>query len=182
MSERIEPRGFGVRAVLVVLLLAVATAAGGDAQGATAGKGSSGSFKLTGEVVATLPVPAYLQPGNQPGCALSPGQAGTDVIVWDNQPIKEAGKTVTVGNMNLQLQVSKFGHTYSLKVPTTAATTPGAVYLTTADPYQWSSVSGTITTSAGGTSGTVEAVLTDGTHHPGKITLKGSWAGCQSLG
>jgi hypothetical protein len=181
MSKLTGPRDVGVRAVLVVLLLVAAGVAVGGAL-AVAAKGSSGSFMLTGEVVATLKVPAYLQPGNQPGCVLSPGQGGTDVIVWDNQAIKEAGKTVTVGNMNLQLEVSQFGHTYSLKVSKSDPSTPGAAYLTTADPFQWASVSGTITTSAGGKSGTVDAVLSDGTHHPGTITLKGSWAGCQSIG
>jgi hypothetical protein len=180
MNELTGPRGVGVRVVLIVLVVVASAVAGREAL--AAGKGSSGSFKLTGEVVATLKVPAYLQPGNQPGCALSPGQGGTDVIVWDNQPIKEAGKTETVGNMNLQLEVSQFGHTYSLKVSKSDPTTLGAAYLTTADPYQWTSVSGTITTSAGGKSGTVDAVLTDGSHRPGTITLKGSWAGCQSIG
>jgi hypothetical protein len=146
---------------------------------AQAAKGSSGSIRLSGEVVATLKVPAFLQPGNQPGCTISPAQAGTDVIVWDNVKIREAGKTVTVANMSLQLEVSKFGHGYSMTVSKTGA--EGAASLSTADPVPWMSKSGRITTSPGGTSGTVEGVLSDGTHHRGTITIKGSWAGCRKL-
>jgi hypothetical protein len=150
------------------------------AAGAHAAKGSSGMFRLSGEVVATLKVPAFLQPANQPGCSISPSQSGTDVIVWDNARIEEAGKTVTVPNLDLQLEVPKFGHTYSMTV-TKTGTTPAAAYLSTADPYQWSTTSGTITTAAGGKAGSIDGKLTDGTHHRGTITIKGSWAGCGSL-
>jgi hypothetical protein len=143
-------------------------------------KGSSGSIRLSGEVVATLKVPAFVQPGNQPGCTISPAQSGTDVIVWDNVKIREGGKSVSVANMNLQLEVSKFGHTYSMAV-TNSGPTQGAAYLTTADPFQWTSKSGKITTSAGGTSGSIEGVLSAGTHHRGTITIKGTWAGCRGL-
>ena len=47
MSELTGPRGVGVRAALGVLLLVAAGVAGGEAL-ATAAKGSSGSFMLTG--------------------------------------------------------------------------------------------------------------------------------------
>jgi hypothetical protein len=144
-------------------------------------KGSSGSIRLSGEVVAVLKVPAFLQPGNQPGCTISPSQGGTDVIVWDNVKIKEAGKTDTVANMNLQLEVPKFGHTYSMTVSKATGSASAAAYLTTADPFQWTSESGNITTSAGGKSGSIDGVLSAGTRHPGKITIKGSWGGCGLL-
>jgi hypothetical protein len=186
VSEYRERWGWRCRSGLLLAVFVSASLFGlgslRPASGEPATKGSSGSIALSGEVVAKLEVPAFLQPGNQPGCSISPSQGGTDVIVWDNAKIKEAGKTVTVPNMNLQLEVAKFGRKYSMTVPKTSSAVGGAAYLTTADPYQWASTSGTITTSAGGKSGSIDGVLTDGSHHPGKITIKGSWAGCRSLG
>jgi hypothetical protein len=121
-----------------------------------------------------------LAAGVQTGCTISSGQAGTDVITWDNTKIKESGKTMTVADLSVELDVSKYGGPYSMKV-NPSGPTEGDVYLTTDDPYQWMSTSGTITINAGGKSGSVDGVLSDGTHHPGTITIKGSWSGCSTL-
>ena len=163
--------------VLVALLVLAVTAA---LSSAATGKGSSGRFVLSGEVSAVLKVPAFLPPGVQTGCTISSGQAGTDVITWDNTKIKEAGKTMTVADLSVELDVSKYGGPYSMKVKLSGPT-EGDVYLTTDDPYQWMSTSGSITINAGGKSGSVDGVLSDGTHHPGTITIKGSWSGCSTL-
>jgi len=171
-------RSVGLRVLLAsaMVLSFVATSA---APGTAAAEGSSGSFTFSGEVVGSLKVPASLQPGNQPACTISP-QAGTDVITWNNVTLKEGGKTEKIADLSLELDVSKFGGTYGMKANSSGGT-EGGVYLTTNDPYQWMSQSGTITISAGGKSGSVDGVLSDGTHHPGRIALKGSWAGCSSL-
>ncbi len=160
---------------VALFVLAVAPVASSTA----VAKGSSGRFLLSGEVSADLKVPAFLQPGNQTGCTISPSQAGTDVITWDNAKIKEAGKTATVADLSLELDVSKYGGPFSMKV-NASGVTKGDAYLTTDDPYQWMSKSGTITIKAGGKSGSVDGALSDGTHHPGTIEIKGSWSGCST--
>jgi hypothetical protein len=160
---------------VALFVLAVAPAASSSA----AAKGSSGRFVFSGEVSADLKVPAFLQPGNQPSCTISPSQAGTDVITWDNAKIKEAGKMLTVADLSVELDVSKYGGPFSMKVDPSGVT-KGDVYLTTNDPYQWMSKSGTITVKAGGKSGSVDGALSDGTHHPGTIRIKGSWSGCST--
>ncbi len=161
---------------VVLFVLAVAPVASSTATA----KGSSGRFVFSGAVSADLKVPAFLQPGNQTGCTISPSQAGTDVITWDNAKIQEAGKAVTVADLSVELDVSTYGGPFSMKV-NPSGVTKGDVYLTTNDPYQWMSKSGTITIKAGGKSGSVDGALSDGTHHPGTITIKGSWAGCSTL-
>jgi hypothetical protein len=139
-------------------------------------KGSSGSFTFTGEIAGTLKVVGEL-PGDLTGCAISPSQGGTDVIVWDNVKLKQEGKIKKASIVDLQLQVSKFGHTYSMKT-SSDGTALGAVYLSATAPYQWASKSGTITTTDGGKSGTVTGVLSAGKAHSGTVTIKGTWAGC----
>jgi hypothetical protein len=159
-------------ASLVAILVAIETPASASSR-----KGSSGSFTFSGEISAKLKVPAVLSPGDEPGCQISPSQGGTDVIVWDNVKITQYGKKKSISLVDLQLQVSKFGHTYSMKEGSDNSAL-GAVFLSTNEPYQWTSTSGTIATHTGGKSGSVTGVLSAGISHPGTVSVKGSWAGC----
>jgi hypothetical protein len=139
-------------------------------------KGSSGTFTFSGEISGTLKVPGEL-PGDLPGCVISPSQGGTDVIVWDDIKLKQEGKVKKASIVDLQLQVSKFGHTYSMK-PDSDGSALGAVFFSATAPYQWASKSGTISTVKGGKSGSVSGVLSAGKAHSGTVTIKGTWAGC----
>lgn len=147
---------------------------------ASSTRGSSGSFTFGGEVSGTLKVPGLQEPGNLPGCSISPSQGGTDVITWDNVKLKQVGGTKTIPLVDLQLQVSTFGRAYSMVLKSNGSAL-GAVFLSTNAPYQWASVSGTIATAAGGKSGSVTGALSAGTAHAGTVSIKGSWAGCRKL-
>ena len=161
--------------------MAVATTAGSPAAVASP-KGSSGSFTFSGEVSGTLKVVAFLPPGHViTGCEISPTQAGTDIIQWDNAKLKIAGKTETITDLVLQVDVEQFGHTYSMAGASTG-TPPGAVTLETNAKYSWISGSGSIKTDSTGASGSVTGTLTAGKYHAGTTTIKGSWAGCDKLG
>jgi hypothetical protein len=141
-------------------------------------KGSSGSFKFSGEVTGKLKVPSTLDAGGLTACAISPTQGGTDVITWDNAKLNLGKGSKKISFIDLQLQVSKFGHTYSMVPNSQTDTSLGAVFFSDSGAYQWVSTSGTITTSKSGKSGSVSGTLAAGTYHAGTVGIKGSWAGC----
>src|SRR5271165_2098785 len=94
----------------VVLLIGVAAAPASATH-----KGSSGSFTFTGEVSGTLKVPTTVSYGGLTACSISPSQGGTDVITWDEAKLKVGGKEKKLSFVELQLQVSNFGTTYSME-------------------------------------------------------------------
>jgi hypothetical protein len=145
---------------------------------AHANKGSSGSFKFTGEVTGKLKVPSTIDPGGLTACAISPTQGGTDVITWDKATLDVGKNTKKFTFVELQIEVSKFGQTYSMVPNPQSDTSLGAVFLSYNSSYQWVSQTGTVTTSKGGKSGSVSGTLSAGTYHAGTVTIKGSWAGC----
>ena len=166
--------------ILLASAIAVVALAPGPAAVASA-KGSSGSFTFSGEVSGTLKVVAFLPPGQIiTGCQISPTQAGTDIIQWDNAKLKIGGKTETVANLVLQVDVEQFGHKYTMAGGSTG-TPPGAVTLETNAKYSWMSDSGSVKTNSSGASGSVTGNLTAGKNHPGTATIKGSWSGCAKL-
>jgi hypothetical protein len=144
-------------------------------------KGSSGSFKFSGEVTGTLKVPSTVEPGGLTACSISPTQGGTDVITWDKATLNVGSGPTKLTFVELQLQVSKFGKTYSMVPNSQTDTSLGAVFLSDNSSFQWVSATGTITTSKSGKSGSVSGTLSAGTYHTGTVTIKGSWAGCSKL-
>jgi hypothetical protein len=169
-------------AAAIVLASAITVAATAESPAAASPKGSSGSFTFAGEVSGTLKVAAFLPPGQIiTGCEISPTQAGTDIIQWDNAKLKIGGKTETIPNLVLQVDVEQFGHTYSM-AGGSAGTPAGAVMLETNAKYSWLSVSGSLKTNSTGASGSVTGLLSAGKNHAGTATIKGSWAGCAKLG
>ncbi len=173
-------RGWPAAAVLLVSAVAIVGTSGSPAAVASS-KGSSGSFTFTGEVSGTLKVVAFLPPGQIiAGCQISPTQAGTDIIQWDNAKLKIGGKTENIANLVLQVDVQKFGHDYSL-AGGSAGTPPGAVTLETNAKYSWLTDAGTVKTSSNGASGSVAGTMTAGKNHAGSATVKGSWTGCATL-
>jgi hypothetical protein len=166
---------------LWVPIPATASSTAAASTAASPSKGSTGSFTFSGAVSGTLKVPSLLQPGDLPGCTISPSQAGTDVITWDSIKLKQGGKSQSIRFVDLQLQVSKFGQTYSMRTNSQGSAL-GAVFFSTNAPYQWATVSGTITTTKGGKSGSVTGELSAGKSRPGSVTIKGSWGGCGTSG
>jgi hypothetical protein len=168
-------------AVLLAGAGVVAPIAGLTAPAAVAAPtGSSGSFTFTGEVSGSLKVAAFLPPGHIiTGCEISPAQAGTDIIQWDNAKLKIGGKSETIADLVIQVDVQKFGHTYSLSVGSYGVT-QGQITVETGK-YSWMSASGRVKTSSSGASGSVTGTLTAGKNHAGTATIKGSWAGCAKL-
>jgi hypothetical protein len=167
----------------VVLASAVATVAGsGEPAAVATPAGSAGSFTFTGEVSGSLKVVAFLPPGHIiTGCEISPTQAGTDIIQWDNAKLKIGGKTESIANLVIQVDVEKFGRSYSMSGGS-SGTPPGAITLETNARYSWISDSGSVKTSSSGASGSVTGTLTAGKNQAGTATVKGSWAGCAKLG
>jgi hypothetical protein len=141
-------------------------------------KGSSGSFKFTGEVTGKLKVPGGVDVGGLTACAISPTQGGTDVITWDKATLNVGKSTKKFTFVELQIEVSKFGQTYSMVPNPQSQTSLGAVFFSYNGAYQWVSQTGTVTTSKGGKSGSVSGTLSAGTYHAGTVTIKGAWAGC----
>ena len=173
-------RGWPAAAILLVSAIAIVGTSGNPAAVASS-KGSSGTFTFTGEVSGTLKVVAFLPPGQIiAGCQISPTQAGTDIIQWDNAKLKIGGKTETITNLVLQVDVEKFGRTYSL-AGGSAGTPPGAVTLETNAKYSWLTDAGSVKTNSNGASGSVTGTMTAGKNHAGSATVKGSWAGCAKL-
>jgi hypothetical protein len=179
-KHRRPPRG-----LVIVPMLAVTTVGGLLGVGslvpaaAASAKGSSGSFTFSGRLSGTLKVPAFLPPGHIiTGCAIST-QAGTDVIQWPTAKIKVGGKTKTFHNVDMQVDVNKFGHTYPMTIDSSGASL-GSVSISYGSS-NWMTRSGTITTSAGGKSGSVRGTLSAGTSSSTTATIKGSWSGCVSV-
>jgi hypothetical protein len=170
----------------VILPILLATTAGGLfglgpllPASASSPKGSSGSFTFSGQLSGTLKVPAFLPPGHIiAGCQIST-QGGTDVLQWPTATIKVKGDTKTVHNLGIQVDVNKFGHTYSMTIDSSGSTL-GSLSINYGTS-NWMTRSGTITTSAGGKSGSVKGTLSLGTSTAGTATIKGSWSGCLSV-
>jgi hypothetical protein len=62
-----------------------------------------------------LKVPTGMTPGGLTSCAISPSQSGTDVITWDNARLKISGKIKKLSYVEVQIEVSHFGETYSMR-------------------------------------------------------------------
>jgi hypothetical protein len=148
---------------------------------ANSNKGSSGSFKFSGEVTGKLKVPSTVDPGGLTACSISPTQGGTDVITWDKATLNLGSGPKKLKFVEIQLQVSKFGKTYSMVPNSQTDTSLGAVFFSDSGAFQWVSATGTITTSKSGKSGSVSGTLAAGTYHAGTVTITGSWAGCTKL-
>jgi hypothetical protein len=148
---------------------------------ASSPKGSSGSFTFSGSVSGTLKVPTGVMPGGLTSCAISPSQNGTDVITWDTAKLKISGKTKKLTYVEVQIEVSKFGETTSMVQRN--GTTKGSIFLSIGAPYQWVTNSGTLTTTKGGKSGSVDGSMSvpPGGDHPGTVKIKGSWTGCSKI-
>jgi hypothetical protein len=169
----------GTMAALVVASTVVAGPA--PAAWATA-RGSSGSLVLKGFLAGTLKVPAFLPPGKiLTGCQISPSQTGTIVLQWDSAKLKVNGQTKTLKNIDVQVTVAKFGHSYSMNL-NTYGETPASITFQSNMPFGWSSISGTLTTTKSGSGGSVSASMSAGKAHSGTVSVKGNWAGCANLG
>ncbi len=162
----------------VVSAAALVTA---PAAGATS-KGSSGDLVLQGYLSGKLEVQAFLPPGQiLTGCQISPTQSGTVVLQWDNAKLKVNGHAKTLKNIDVQVTVAKFGHSYSMKL-NSEGESPATITFQSNMPLGWSSVSGTLTTTKSGISGSVSGTMTAGKGHSGTVNIKGNWAGCANLG
>jgi hypothetical protein len=145
-------------------------------------RGSSGSLVLTGFLSGTLKVPAFLPPGQiLTGCQISPSQTGTVVLQWDSAKLKVNGQAKTLKNIDVQVTVSKFGHSYSMKLDSYGET-PASITFQSNMPFGWSSISGTLTTTKSGSAGSVSGSMSAGKAHSGTVSIKGNWAGCANLG
>ncbi len=145
-------------------------------------KGSSGTLTLKGFLSGTLKVPAFLPPGQiTTACQISPSQAGTVVLQWDSAKLKVNGQTRTLTDIDVQVNVNAFGRSYSMKLDSDGNSLAGITFQSNM-PYGWSSISGTVSTAKGGSSGSVTGTITAGKQHPGTVSIKGSWAGCVNLG
>ena len=137
---------------------------------------------LKGFLAGTLKVPAFLPPGKiLTGCQISPSQTGTIVLQWDSAKLKVNGQAKTLKNIDVQVTVAKFGHSYSMKL-NSYGETPASITFQSNMPFGWSSVSGTLTTTKSGDSGSVSASMSAGKAHSGTVSVKGNWAGCANLG
>jgi hypothetical protein len=145
-------------------------------------RGSSGSLVLKGFLSGTLKVPAFLPPGQiLTGCQISPSQTGTVVLQWDSAKLKVNGQAKTLKNIDVQVTVSKFGHSYSMKLDSYGET-PASITFQSNMPFGWSSISGTLTTTKSGSAGSVSGSMSAGKEHSGTVSIKGNWAGCANLG
>ncbi len=115
------------------------------------------------------------------GCQISPSQTGTIVLQWDSAKLKVNGQAKTLKNIDVQVTVAKFGHSYSMNL-NTYGETPASITFQSNMPFGWSSVSGTLTTTKSGSGGSVSASMSAGKAHSGTVSVKGSWAGCANLG
>jgi hypothetical protein len=167
----------------VILPILLATTAGGlfgfgplVPASASSPKGSSGSFTFSGQFSGTLKVPAFLPPDQiTAGCEVTI-HAGIAVIEFPTAKIKVSGKTTTIHNVDMQVDVSKFGHTYPMTIDSSGAAL-GSVSISYGSS-NWMTRSGSITTTARGKSGSVNGTLSTGTNPSTTATIKGSWSGC----
>jgi len=140
---------------------------------ATNAKRSSGSFTLTGAVAGELKV-------GHTSCLISTSQPNTEWITWHSVKLNIFGKSKTLSSVKIEVQPSEFGMTNTLDFK--AVNVPvGTVGLSIGPSPIWIGNSGTVTTSEGGTSGSVNGSmilpLTD-KQQPGTVGIVGSWAGC----
>jgi hypothetical protein len=189
VTERHRQGGL-LRRVALPILLALATGLVlglGMVSPASAhsAKGASGFFTFRGDISGTLEVPAHYVPPDKAGCSSSSSE---NVITWKKVKLKLDGRTQTYTNLQLVVQVSEFGHTYSLAPSQRIGKSLGAVFLKIPPGYGsalWVSDSGTITIANGGKSGSVKGTLYLKTLvlviPPATATIKGSWTGCTKL-
>ena len=145
------------------------------------GTGSSGTLVLKGYISGTLKVPAFLPPGQiLTGCRISPTQGGTVVLQWDSAKLHVNGQSKTLKNIDVQVNVQTFGHGYSMKVNSFGAAA-GNITFASNMSFGWSTVSGTVTTTKGGSAGSASGTMIAGKQHPGTVTIKGNWAGCAKI-
>ncbi len=173
------------RAAVATTLLAVSLAVGSTMGAPTAAwagsKGSSGTLVLTGFLSGTLKVPAFLPPGQVlTGCQISPSQTGTVVLQWDKAKLNVNGRPKTLSNIDVQVDAQSFGRSYSMNLNSYGESAAGITFQSNMR-FGWSSVSGTLTTTKSGASGSVSATMGAGKQHPGTVTIKGHWAGCSKL-
>jgi hypothetical protein len=143
-------------------------------------KGSSGSFALTGAIAGTLKVPTKPSAKGHTSCLISASQHNTEWITWYAVKLSVFGKHKTLSSVKINIGASEFGVTDTLNFK--AVNVPvGSVGLSIGTPHPWIGNSGTLTTTAGGSSGSVSGTmilpLTD-KHQPGTVAIVGSWAGC----
>jgi hypothetical protein len=168
-------------ATLLGVSLAVGTTIGAATEAGASSKGSSGTLVLKGFLSGTLKVPAFLPPGQVlTGCQISPSQAGTVVLQWDKAKLDVNGRPKTLSNIDLQVDVQSFGHSYSMNLNSYGESLGGVTFQSNMS-FGWTSVSGTLTTTKSGTSGSVSGTMGAGKQHPGTVTIKGNWAGCSKL-
>lgn len=137
---------------------------------------------MQGYLSGKLEVQAFLPPGQiLTGCQISPTQSGTVVLQWDSAKLKVNGHAKTLKNIDVQVTVAKFGHSYSMKL-NSESESPATITFQSNLPFGWSSVSGTLTTTKSGISGSVSGAMTAGKGHSGTVNIKGNWAGCANLG
>jgi hypothetical protein len=145
------------------------------------GKGSSGTLVLKGYISGTLKVPAFLPPGQiLTGCQISPTQGGTVVLQWDSAKLHVNGQSKTLKNIDVQVDVQRFGRNYSMQVNSFGAAA-GNITFQSNLPFGWSTVSGAVTTTKSGSSGSASGTMSAGKQHPGTVTIKGNWAGCAKI-
>jgi hypothetical protein len=171
----------GAARVLVSIAVLSAVVFGGQPAAWATPKGSSGSLVLKGFLSGTLKVPAFLPPGQiLTGCQISPSQSGTVVLQWDSAKLNVNGQAKTLKNIDVQVTVANFGRSYSMRL-NSYGESPATITFQSNMPFGWSSVSGTLTTTKGGSAGSVNGTMSAGKAHSGTVSIKGKWAGCANL-
>ena len=116
---------------------------------------------------------AFLPPGQiLTGCQISPTQSGTVVLQWDSAKLKVNGHAKTLKNIDVQVTVAKFGHSYSMNL-NNEGESPATITFQSNMAFGWSSVSGTLTTTKSGISGSVSGTMTAGKGSFGDGQYKG---------
>jgi hypothetical protein len=181
--------------VVALLLVPAASLAGSPVTGSG---GAIGSFSFFGKLKGKLTVDKTwtVNPGHEvlAGCQIT--TTSTDVIIdFFNAELKMKGRRVVVNGgtpgvaAQLEVDASQLGTTESLAgLNATALVTFNAII--NGKSYVWASnttptskvvTSGTLTTKAGNTGGSVDATMAPGTPAAGgsPLTIKGSWSHCQ---
>jgi hypothetical protein len=172
----------GAAGMLAAIVVASAAVAGPQQAAWATTRGSSGSLVLKGFLSGTLKVPAFLPPGQiLTGCQISPSQTGTVVLQWDSAKLKVNGQAKTLKNIDVQVTVAKFGHSYPMTLNSYGGT-PASITFQSNMPFGWSSISGRLTTTKSGGAGSVSASMSAGKAHSGTVSISGNWAGCTNLG
>jgi hypothetical protein len=140
---------------------------------------ASGSFTMSGYDAGTVRIaPSYKFSGKPyPGCSITGAVQGVQEEQLDVTRAK-----LTVGGMAsdkpfaVQISVVKYGDT-----ETVTSTSKDLVYLTVGLLPEANSnlaTTGTITTKAGGASGSLSVSFPVSVQFPAAVTLKGHWGGC----